>query len=249
MIRAIEPTVPGYPRLLAGLARPPARLWLTGEPPPERAVAVVGTRHPDPAGRALAARWAAELAGAGYAVVSGLAVGIDAAAHRAALEAGGRTWAVLGCGVDRPACPEDPSLGGDIVAAGGGLIAEVPPGTPASAQTLVARDRIQTGLSLACVVVQTDLRSGTMHTARFCLQQGRVLAVAVPPPGSGAASWAGNRALLDPRGSDPAVVHARGGLARELAGRRPLADLAIPADEALLPPLVTAVTAPGRETP
>ena len=230
MIEATEPNVAGYPSALLGLARPPARLWLRGPVPDERAVAVVGTRHPDGWGRRLAAQIGAELVAAGYAVISGLAVGIDAAAQRATVEAGGRTWAVVGCGVDRADCPEDPDLVDDLLAAGGGIVSEAPEGTPASAQALVARDRIQSGLSLATVVVQTDLASGTMHTARFCLQQGRLLAVVAPPAGpvGGARVWGGNRALCAGEGADPAVLHAKGTLAGELAAKRPLADVVVP---------------------
>jgi DNA processing protein len=243
VIRATEPNVAGYPTALLGLVRPPARLWLRGPGPDERAVAVVGTRRPDGSGRRLAGQIAAELVAAGYAVISGLALGVDAAAQRAAVAAGGRTWAVVGCGVDRADCPEDPTLVEDLLAAGGGIVAEVPEGTPASAPTLVARDRIQSGLSLATVVVQTDLASGTMHTARFCLQQGRPLAVVAPPAGleGRARVWGGNRALGAARGADPAVLHAKGKLARELAAKRPLADLIVPVTggEADLTPLMT----------
>ena len=230
MIRATEPNVAGYPASLLGLARPPARLWLRGPTPDGRAVAVVGTRHPDAVGRRLAAQVAAELVGAGYSIVSGLAPGIDTAAQRAAVEAGGRTWAVVGCGADRAGCAEDPALVADLLAGGGGIVAEVPEGTAASAPTLVARDRIQSGLALATVVIQTDLASGTMHTARFCLQQDRPLAVVPPPegPAGRAPRWAGNRALSSPDGADPAVVHAKGTLARQLEGRRPLADFVLP---------------------
>jgi len=217
----------GYPSRLAELRRPPARLWLRGPTPPDRAVAVVGTRRADRAGRDLAHRVAKELGGAGYAIISGLASGIDCAAHRGAIEGGGATWAVVGCGADLASVPtgeRDAGLLRDILA-NGGVVAEVPPGTPATSQSLVARDRIQSGLALVTVVVQSDLRSGTMHTARFTIEQGRPLVVFAPAgPGE---LWSGNASLSDPAGCDPAVLHARGGVARAITGRHPVADLVL----------------------
>ena len=238
MIRATSPTVAGYPAALAALRRPPAQLWIRGQDPPLRAVAVVGTRAPDAAGRELAARIATALVADGYAVISGLAPGVDCAAHRAALDAGGRTWAVVGCGVDQAASPEDPRLVEEILDSGGGILAEVEPGTPTSGRALVARDRIQSGLSRATVVVQTDMASGTMHTARFALEQGRPLAVVAPPDTLAARRarvWAGNAALAAEEGCDPSVLHARGATARLVAARRPVADAVLPCDGDLGP--------------
>ncbi|HET6810115.1 MAG TPA: DNA-processing protein DprA [Acidimicrobiales bacterium] len=235
MIRAITPNVAGYPAALAALRRPPPELWLRGSDPPAECVAVVGTRRPDGAGRALARAIGAAVARRGLGVVSGLAPGIDCAAHRGALGGGGATWAVVGCGVDLAAAPGDPRLVEEMLAGGGGVVAEVPPGTASSARTLVARDRIQSGLSGATVVVQTDLASGTMHTARFTVEQGRLLAV-VAPPGSGRSDvWAGNAALTAPAGCDPGVLHAKGKVAALVAARRPVADLVLAADGDLAP--------------
>ena len=234
MIRAIGPNVAGYPPALAALRRPPPELWLRGNDPPLECVAVVGTRRPDAAGRALAGVIGAAVAQRGYGVVSGLAPGVDRAAHRGAIDAGGATWAVVGGGVDLAAVgPDDPSLVDDLLDGGGGILAEVAPGTPSSARTLVARDRIQSGLARATVVVQTDLASGTMHTARFAIEQGRPLAVVAPPaPASGRAGavWAGNAALVSPQGCDPGVLHAKGRVAAQVAARRPVADVVLPAD-------------------
>lgn len=199
---------------------------------------MVGTRRPDADGLALARRLAGQLVEHGYSVISGLAQGIDCAAHRGALDAGGRTWAVVGCGVDvavAPAAARDPALVSEMVERGG-VLAEVPPGTTATAQALVARDRIQSGLSAATVVVQTDLASGTMHTARFTLEQERLLVVLAPgAERSDRAGWAGNAALSDPGGCDPALLHARGRLAVRLAARRPVADLVLDPDGNLTP--------------
>ncbi|MHB1924253.1 MAG: DNA-processing protein DprA [Acidimicrobiales bacterium] len=233
VVRRLEPADPCYPPGLQELRTPPS-LWLDGSAPAGALVAVVGTRHPDRAGLELAGRLAAELVKRGYGVVSGLATGIDTAAHRSALEAGGRTWAILGGGVDVMPWAGAAELAGRIREAGG-LLAEVPPGTAVSTRALVARDRLQSAMSLATVVVQTDLGSGTMHTARFSVLQGRPLVVVVPPgsglPGSGMgapAGWAGNAALCDPGGCDPALLHATGAAGRLVATRRPVADLVLP---------------------
>ena len=167
--------------------------------------------------------------------MSGLAPGIDCAAHRGCLDAGGATWAVVGCGADMASVPSserDPGLVADILTTGG-IISEVEPGTEPSSQTLVARDRIQSGLSMATVVVQTDLRSGTLHTARFTIEQERLLVVLAP--GGPGERWAGNAALADPAGCDPALLHAKGAVARMVATRRPAADLVMDADGSLDP--------------
>jgi DNA processing protein len=191
-------------------------------------VAIVGTRTPTGFGLDFAAAAARSAVHAGLGVVSGLAPGCDTAAHRAALHAGGITWAVIGSGVDRPTPAANTRLVEAMVLAGGGVIAEVPPATAATTRQLVARDRIQAGLSLAVVVCQSDLASGTMHTVRFALLAGRLLAVA-RPAGDDAlvAASAGNLALTDPAGCDPALLHARGKEARAIAARRPLADVVI----------------------
>lgn len=196
--RVLTPGGADYPPSLAVLGERPA-LWLAGAVPPGTgAVAVVGTRHPTPDGVALARLVAGTAAARGLAVVSGLAPGVDTEAHRAALDAGGSTWAVVGCGVDVALSGRGGRLAREMVAAGGGVLAEVPPGTRPTAAARVARDRIQTALGEVCVVVQTDLASGTMHTARFALEQGRRLVVVRPPPAGPvlpAAAWAGNAAI------------------------------------------------------
>jgi DNA processing protein len=165
---------------------------------------------------------------AGLAVVSGLAAGIDTVAHTSALAAGGRTWAVLGCGVDNPTPTSNVLLAEEILASGGGLIAEVPPGTPVSRRNLVARDRIQSGLCLAVVICQCEISSGAMHTARFCLVQGRPLVVARPKwPDGSVTACGGILALADPDGCDPALLSATGKTAELIKNRRPVADIVV----------------------
>jgi DNA processing protein len=225
----MEPGDADYPSGLRVLRTPP-RLWLTGSPPPARCIAVVGTRHPDRTGLAVADALTIAAVERGYGIVSGLATGIDTTAHQSALAAGGRTWAVVGSGADViAAAAADLAATMAEPARGGGILSELEPGTPVSNQALVARDRLQSALSLAVVVIQTDLRSGTMHTARFAIAQARPLVVVSPPAGTDRAGgyWAGNLALTRPDGCDPALLHATGTLARAINDRRPVADLAI----------------------
>lgn len=226
---------PGYPPSLRSIPSPPKTLWVLGSLPPADAVAIVGTRHPTRFGRSVAEAAAGSAVHAGLAVVSGLAAGIDTVAHESALAAGGRTWAVIGSGVDVPTPICNGPLAEQIVASGGGLIAEVPPGTPVSRRNLVARDRIQSGLSLVVVICQCELSSGAMHTARFAAVQGRLLVVARPkgPEAAGNAS-SGNLVLTDPNGCDPALLSATGTAAELIRARRPMADVVVEGREGLV---------------
>lgn len=176
-----------YPDLLASIPDAPPVLYLRGalRPGPGSAippsVAIVGSRRPTPYGRRAARRLASEAARAGLAVVSGLARGIDTEAHQAALEAGGATWAVLGSGLDRLYPPENRGLAGRIVAAGGAVLSEVPLAGPPLAPNFPRRNRIISGLSWMTIVVEGDLRSGSLITARLAAEQGRDVG-AVPGP-------------------------------------------------------------------
>lgn len=185
--RVVRAGDPEYPRLLAETPGRPSSLFVAGrllEPAPH--VAVVGTRRASRYGIEVAEWMARSLAAAGVIVVSGLAVGIDAAAHRGALRGGGETVAVLGCGLD--VCY--PRRNADLyreIAAGGTLVSEHPEGTPPLARHFPARNRIIAGMSLGVVVVEGRLRGGAMITARLALDFGReVFAVAGPvhSPGS-----------------------------------------------------------------
>ncbi len=232
-----------YPVALGTISAPPSQLWFRGSLPPPGVVAVVGTRQPSGFGRRVADVVARSAVEAGLGVIAGLATGVDAVAHRSAIDAGGRTWAVLGSGVDRPSPASNVALAEAIVESGGGLIAEVPPGTASSARWLVARDRIQSGLSLAVVLCQCDVGSGAMHTARFAVLQGRPLVV-VRPRGRDAAlpTSAGNLVLCDAAGCDPALLSATGSAAAAIRARRPVADVVIDRREEL-PELWTLIRA------
>jgi len=219
---------PDYPDRLRSIPFPPRALWVRGSLPPPAAVAIVGTRRPTRFGREVAEVASTSAVAAGLGVVAGLAAGIDTIAHKSALAAGGRTWAVLGSGLDIPSPSANGLLAEEIVACGGGLVAEVPPGTPVSRRNLVARDRIQSGLSLAVVICQCETSSGTMHTARFAVLQGRLLVV-VRPQGADAtvAACSGNLALADALGCDPELLAAKGDEAELIRARRPVADVVV----------------------
>lgn len=170
---------PAYPSLLATIADPPDELWLRGRLDllSAEAVAIVGSRGASPYALEIAAALAFDLARCGLVVVSGMARGVDGAAHRGALHAGGATVAVLGSGVDVPYPAEHADLLLKI-ASTGVVVSELPPGTPPLAHNFPRRNRIISGLSRAVVVVEAHERSGSLITARCALEQGRdVMAV------------------------------------------------------------------------
>lgn len=225
---------PEYPAALLDLPDPPDTVWSRGDVSAGPALAIVGTRQPDHWGRAAARASARAAVAAGASVVSGLAPGIDAAAHRGAIEAGGHTLGIPPYGVNLPPASENADLAEAIVAAGGALLAEVPPGTAATPATRISRDRLQAVMAIAVVVVAAGDPCGTLHTARFAIALGRTLAVLAPPRLDG--PYAGSAALIDPRGCDPGLLGATGDLAQLIRGRRPVADvvLAGPAEVAYL---------------
>ncbi len=177
----VVPWVDGrYPPLLARIFDPPLVLWVRGRLASlcEPAVAIVGSRAASAYGEETAMRLASDLGSRGLMVVSGLARGIDAAAHRGALAAGALTVAVLGCGADVVYPPEHRDLMNDVVRHGA-VVSELPPGTPPQKMHFPRRNRIISGLARAVVVVEAWQRSGALITADCALEQGREV-MAVP---------------------------------------------------------------------
>ena len=169
----------GYPRLLKEINDPPIGLYRKGgylfEHP---CIAIVGSRRTTLYGQSVAKKLGAELARLGFCVVSGLARGIDTAAHEGALSVGGKTAAVLGCGIDIVYPPENLDLYRRIVETGA-VLSEFPFGRKADKQTFPMRNRVVSGISEAVVVVESDVSGGAMITARFAGEQGRLI-YAVP---------------------------------------------------------------------
>jgi DNA processing protein len=165
---------PGYPVRLSQIHSPPPVLYHRGplDLHDDACVAMVGARYATAYGESVATDLAGELARRGLTVVSGLARGIDAAAHRGALAVDGRTVGVLGCGLDRTYPPEHRELA-DAVAATGSVVSEFPLGTPPTRLNFPRRNRVISGLSLGVIVVEAGVESGALITAHHALEQGR----------------------------------------------------------------------------
>lgn len=166
---------PGYPPLLRQIPAPPPVLFVQGDPGCLlcQQIAIVGSRNPTAAGRDSALQFAAHLTHAGLVITSGLALGIDAEAHRGALLEQGRTVAIMGTGVDRIYPARHRELAHGICEHGGALVSELPLGTSPLAENFPRRNRIISGLSLGTLVVEASLRSGSLITARLAAEQGR----------------------------------------------------------------------------
>jgi DNA processing protein len=196
VIRALSRQDAEYPKLLAAISDAPDTLFVRGTLPESATpcVAIVGTRKATTEGKRLACGLARELASRGVVIVSGLALGIDAAAHDGALEAKGRTLAVLANGLDAVYPASNEHLASRIIAMGGALISEYPAGTPALPHQFLARNRIVSGLSLGIIVVEAPIHSGALATARHAANQGRELFVTPGPTGH--PNFAGSHMLL-----------------------------------------------------
>ncbi len=171
----ITPNDTAYPKRLAQIPNPPAVLYVKGEFPDfddHVAIAMVGTRKCSENGKTIARELARRLTEAGAIVVSGGAKGIDSSAHIGALRAGGKTYAVLGCGINHPYLAVNSELRLDI-SENGALISEYPPNTPASKYSFPIRNRIISGLCLGTVIVEAIKGSGSLITADHALEQGR----------------------------------------------------------------------------
>lgn len=222
-----------YPRRLKEIDQAPPVLYVRGQvqPADDWAVAIVGTRRMTAYGRQITEESAAYLAQQGLTVVSGLARGVDGAAHTAAMQAGGRTLAVLGCGVDFIYPPEHRRLAEQILEHGA-LVSDYAPGSAPDAANFPARNRIISGLSLATVVIEAGHTSGALITATFAAEQGReVLAVpgqvyAPQSKGTNRLIQQGARPLLEPQDILDALK-----LEKETVNEHRQAQLLLPADD------------------
>ncbi|MBA1143849.1 DNA-processing protein DprA [Mesorhizobium neociceri] len=169
-----------YPEALRSLSDRPPILFVKGKLPPRRSVACIGTREPSEFGEIVSDRIVEILISANWAIVSGLAIGVDTLSHQAALHHGGRTIAVMAGGLDAIYPRQNAKLADEILDKDGALISEQPFGVPPSPRNLVQRDRLQSGLSVATFVMQTDIKGGSMHTVRYTIQQNRLLFAPVP---------------------------------------------------------------------
>ena len=203
-IKAISPDESIFLQIIESIALKPKTLYFIGSLPKERlpVVAVVGTRRPTSYGKEVTFNLAYKLAKQGIIIVSGLALGIDAIAHRAALEAGGTTVAVLANGLDSVYPASHRALADEIVKKGGLIISEYPPGTPARDFQFLARNRIVSGLSDAVIVTEAAARSGTLATVAYALEQNREV-FAVPGNITSPMSVGPNRMII--QGAHPAL--------------------------------------------
>lgn len=175
-----------YPSLLKEIQNPPLKIYVLGELPDDSPaggprIAIVGTRKATLHGRLIAKETAKKLSEEGIVIVSGLAMGIDTAAHEGALAGGGRTIAVLACGLDTIYPRQNENLAKKIIESGGTIISEYPVGTPAMPNQFLERNRIVSGLSIASIVIEAPRESGALVTARLSAEQGREVFV-VPGP-------------------------------------------------------------------
>ncbi len=168
-----------YPELLGTIAHPPKTLYCLGNIPDLPMVAIVGTRKPTEYGKQMTYRLAYDLASAGVCLVSGLAYGIDAIAHKAAVEAGGKVVAVLGTPLDTIYPASNRNLAKSILSKSGAIVSEYEVGTNTQRFNFPARNRIIAGLSLATIVTEADAQSGSLITANFAVTENRIV-MAIP---------------------------------------------------------------------
>lgn len=182
-INVIESDNHSYPSLLKEISKAPEKLYILGGLPlPEMPkVAIVGTRKATEQGKFIAKNIAQKLAESGIVIVSGLAMGIDTAAHEGALAAGGKTIAVLANGLDKIYPAQNENLARKILESGGAIVSEYESKTPPYESQFLERNRIVSGLSVAAIIIEAPERSGSLATARFAAEQGREVFV-VPGP-------------------------------------------------------------------
>lgn len=171
------------PKLLQQIPDPPQKLYVSGKLPSEKnpKIAIVGTRKATSYGQNIAQQLACELARQGFIIVSGLAMGIDTAAHRGCLSAKGQTIAVLPGSLDKVYPAQNENLAKQIIHSGGAIISEYPTGTPTYKDNFLRRNRLVSGLCLGVVIVEAPRKSGALSTASYAADQGREVFVAPGP--------------------------------------------------------------------
>lgn len=250
-IKKLTLTSTDYPELLRLIPDPPQALYVLGSPLLEilqsPAVAIVGSRKVSPYGRDVTARFSSELARRGIVIVSGLAIGVDAIAHQGALDGQGRTLAVMPGGLDAVYPSSHTQLARRILEQGGALLSEYPRGTHPMKHHFIARNRIVSGLTQGLLVAEAAVNSGSLHTARFALEQGREV-MAVPgninsPTSAGANNLI--RSGATPVMSPDDVLHALG-LAQKIQTTRHAPTSRDPNEQLLLSLLQQGVSDAGE---
>lgn len=219
-----------FPECLRQIPDPPSQIYVLGnlasllEKP---RLSVVGSRKVTPYGKGVTTELVRAVAAQGVVIISGLALGVDAVAHQAALDGGGRTIAVLPCGLDKPYPATNRQLARRILEQGGALISEYPEGTPPLQHHFIARNRLVSGLGDGLLVTEAAAKSGTLHTAGFALEQGRtVMAV----PGNITSELSKGTNNLIKTGAEPVIEPDDILEALKLTGRVPAREV-LPADE------------------
>jgi DNA processing protein len=198
-VNVLWPTKSDFPVRLRTIPNPPLILFSLGDSTILNgdSVAVIGTREPTDFGVRSARKIARTLAEQGWVIVSGLAEGCDTAGHEGCLDGAGRTVAALAHGFGRIYPASNKGLAERIISHGGCLITEYPPGQPPTRGSFVERDRLQSGLSLGVIVIETDVKGGTMHTVRHAIEQSRpIAAVSHPEKMKSEPKAQGNRLLV-----------------------------------------------------
>ena len=224
-LRAISFFESDYPQELKELKNPPAVLWVKGTLKPMKNVAIVGTRQPSQEGYLSAESCGSEAANLGIGVVSGLALGVDSAAHRGVLREEGYTVAVLASDVLCPTPDSNVPLANAILDAGGCLVSEYPPSTSPTRHGLVQRNRIQAALSKSIVVPECGYPSGTFSTIAFGFELARQIVVFRPD--SQTQSSRGNELLVALSGINPDYLDLSKKLKEKAGDRKPFADLVL----------------------
>ena len=216
-----------YPSGLRDLSDAPPILWVRGEIPTNKALSIVGTRNADSWGLDITQRFAKLAGDSGFTIVSGLALGIDTAAHVGCLESKSPTVAILACDVRFPTPKANIGLAEKIIESGGCLISEVPFGTQTESHNLVARNRLQAAWSKGLIVTQCGIPSGTLHTVRFAMELQRKVVVLRPPINAEGEQYDGIRNLTAEFKFDSRILGGSKKFQNTVSSRSQGADLAI----------------------